>query len=62
MSAGERLDSQMYPLVPFQVMISIEALRTLITLERAVVRDLLLMRMAEEMSVRHTCCMPAVEP
>ena len=45
MATGERLNSQMNPLMTLQVVISIEALRALVTLERTVVRGLLLLRM-----------------
>jgi hypothetical protein len=59
--AREGLDSQMNSLVSLQVMIAIEALWTLITLEWPVVRSRLLMgRVAEKM--RHGRCMAAVEP
>ena len=61
MGAGERLHSQMDPLVSFQVVIPVEALGALITLEWPVVRSLLLVgRVAEEM--RHARCVSAVEP
>lgn len=37
MAAWERLDSKMYPLVPLQVVISVEALRTLVAPKRSVI-------------------------
>ena len=45
MTARERLHGKMNPLMSLQVMISIEALRTLIALERAIVVLLLLLLM-----------------
>jgi hypothetical protein len=58
--AGERLDSQMYPLVSLQVVVSVEALRTLVTFKWSIVcRGLLVGWMAKE--VRHGRCVAAVE-
>jgi hypothetical protein len=59
MSARERLHGKMNSLMPFQVMVSVEALGTLIALERAVIRRLLLWWVTEH--VAHACGMPAVE-
>jgi hypothetical protein len=58
--AGKRLDSKMDPLMPLQIVVSVEALRTLIALERPVIGSrLLVLWMAHEM--RHCCCVTAVE-
>jgi hypothetical protein len=60
MITRKRLHSQMNPLVPLQVVIPVEALRTLIALERPVVgAGLLVRRVAQE--VRHARCVAAVE-
>jgi hypothetical protein len=50
----------MYPFVPFQVVIPIEALWTLITLEWSVIRSLLRMRRVAK-KVRHRSRMSTVE-
>lgn len=50
MVAGERLNSKVYPLVTFQIMVAVEALRALIALERPVIRARLgVRRVTEEM-------------
>jgi hypothetical protein len=60
MCARERLYSQMDSLMSLQVVVSVEALRTLVTLEGSVVRRLLLVgRRAKEM--RHARSVSAVE-
>jgi hypothetical protein len=56
----ERLNSKMYPLMPLQIVVPVEALRTLVALERAVVGSrLLVLRVAHEM--RHSGRMARVE-
>lgn len=58
--AREGLDSQVDPLVSLQVVVPVEALRTLIALEWSIVCAWLLVgRVAHE--VRHCCCMATVE-
>jgi hypothetical protein len=55
MLARERLNGQMDPLVPFQIVITIEALWTLIAFKRTIVCwRLLMMRCSHEM--RHCRC------
>ena len=59
--ARERLNGKMNPLVPLQVMIAVEALRALVTLERPVIGSwLLMLRMTHKM--RHSSRMSTVEP
>lgn len=60
-SAWERLDSKMYPLVPLQVVIAVETLRTLVTFERSVVCRAWLRLLWMTVDVMNLCCMPAVE-
>jgi hypothetical protein len=58
--AGERLDSQMYPLVSLQVVVPVETLGALVAFEWSIVCSGLLMGwVAKEM--RHGCCMATVE-
>lgn len=60
MIAREWLDCQMYPLVSLQVVVAVEALRALVTLERSVICSrLLVRRVAKE--VRHGRSVAAVE-
>lgn len=61
MSARERFDRKVNTLVPLQIMIAIEALRTLVTLERSIVVRLRLGRMRRAVHVLEVCCMAAVE-
>jgi hypothetical protein len=58
--AREGLDSQMYPLVSLQVVISVEALWTLVTLEWTIVGRRLLVRGVTEV-MRHRCGVATVE-
>ena len=53
MAAGERLDGKMDPLMPLQIVVPIEALRTLIALERPIVWWRLMLRWV--MRVRWRC-------
>ena len=55
---GERLDSKVYPLMPLQIVISIEALRALVTLEWAFIMWLLLL-VAIQLLIE-MCCDPTV--
>jgi hypothetical protein len=58
--AGERLDSQMYPLVSLQVMVAIETLWALVAFEWSIICSWLLVgRVTKEM--RHGRCMATVE-
>jgi hypothetical protein len=57
--AREGLNSKMYPLMSLQVVVPVEALWTLVALERSVVGGRLLMLVIHE--VRHGCSMSAVE-
>lgn len=60
MVAREWLDCEMDPLMPFEVMISVETLRTLIALEWPIVcRWLLVLRMSHK--VWHGSCVTTVE-
>ena len=61
MGAGKRLDCQVDSLVSFQVVVSIEALRTLIALEWPVVRSCLLVRVVSLHEVRHLGRVSTVE-
>jgi len=58
MSTWERLDSKVYPLMPLQIMISVEALRTLVTLEGPLAVWRLLW---VTVHLLHLCRMPTVE-
>jgi hypothetical protein len=58
--ARERLDRQMYPLVPLQVVVAVEALRALVALERAV-GDLARLRRRRAVHALHASGVPAVE-
>ena len=58
--AGEGLDSKMDPLVSLQIVVAVEALRALVTLERSVVGGRLLVRRMSH-KVRHGCRVPTVE-
>ena len=60
MITGERLDSQMYPLVSLQVMVPVETLWALVALERSVVRRRLLVGWVTK-KVRHCRGVTAVE-
>jgi hypothetical protein len=58
--AGKRLDGEMDPLMPLQVMVAVEALWALIAFERPVVGSgLLVLRVTHEM--RHSGCMTTVK-
>jgi hypothetical protein len=60
MCAWEWLDRQMYPLMSLQIVVTVEALWTLVALERAVIgRWLLVLVWSEEM--RHSSCVSTVE-
>lgn len=60
-TARERLDRQVDPLMTLQVMVPVEALRALIALERAIVRWCLVSsRMCLAVDVAHTRRVPAV--
>lgn len=61
MGARERLDCQVDSLVPFQVVVPIEALGALIALEWPVVRSCLLVRVVSLHEVRHLGRVSAVE-
>jgi hypothetical protein len=56
----ERLDGQMYSFMPLQIVVSIEALWALVTLERSVVRSWLLVRWVAK-EVRHCRSVAAIE-
>lgn len=58
--ARERLDRQMDPLMPLEVMVAVEALRTLIAAERAVVLRARLRRVVS-VQLLHVRGVPAVE-
>jgi hypothetical protein len=58
--AREGLDSQMYPLVSLQVVVSVEALWTLVTFEWTIIGRRLLMRWVAKV-MRHRCSVAAVE-
>lgn len=59
MGAGKRLHRQVNSLVAFQIVVSVEALGALVTLEWPVV--LLWLRMTVVEEVRHACSMSAIE-
>lgn len=60
MIAGERLDGQMYPLMPLQVVVAVEALWALVALERSVICGWLLVGWVTE-EMRHCRSVTAVE-
>lgn len=61
MSTRERLDCQVDPLVPLQIVVAVETLGALIALEWSVVGSGLLMRVVSLHKVRHLSCVPTVE-
>lgn len=58
--AREWFNRKMYPLVPLQIVIPIEALRTLITLERSLV--VCWLRLGAIHLLLQMCCVPTVIP
>jgi len=61
MTAGERLYGKMDTLVAFEIMISVEALRALIALERSIIVRLGLRGMRAAVHVLEVGCMTTVE-